>query len=629
MRFTRNFPLFTILLFCCFAPYRLDSTEIINPFTVLHRHYAAIGGLERLQKQRNSFSEGDMRYDGLKGTFRNWEKRPLQYRLEENLGIISQVEGDDGRQSWFFDTNGQLLLLKDEDTVKRRQLRLHLDHYEHLNPESAIFRVTYGGDIEVNGHSCHEIIITNSINTDRYRFSFDTQSYLLRQTIVTQPDVEVTTEYDDYRWSNGILSAFYSKTVYMPWKKEEESWTKAHQIDIDMDTSLFVPPATDPGYHFTDRSTSAAVPFELLEDLIYLRVEVSGHTDYWVLDSGATMSVIDEEYAKQLGLSREGSINGYGFGELFTLGFTTIPSLQLGSIIFGAHQAYVSEGLRKNSYEPEIVGILGYDFLSRFVVEIDYDQQRATFHKPGDFKYTGKGIRFDAPLKYRTFTLPVTLDQHYTSRWSVDLGSYRSSIHHQFGEKHDLLQRRGIETVSQGMSGLTWETSVQFNCLQIGDFNLVDQLVTIPASRGEGATALGEVGGNLGNSTLRNFHIFLDYPNQQIILEKGKHYNSRFPRDHSGLLIGRGDHNEPMVSFIAANTPAADAGLEAGDIIVGVNGQNVVAGDSIIALRRQLRTTPGKTVHYTVRRNGVLLELDLTLTDLYPDTTKEGGCQSQ
>ena len=333
------------------------------------------------------------------------------------------------------------------------------------------------------------------------------------------------------------------------------------------------------------------------------------------------MSVIDQEYAEKLGMEVQGNIKGYGFGALFDLSFVKVPGHQVGSIHFDSQKLYVSKGLEARSYEPLMVGILGYDFLSRFVVEIDYDRKQVTFHAPESFHYQGSGVVIDAPLKYRTFSLPVTIDGTFKSLWSLDLGSYHSSIHYPFAEKHGLLDRVGVEIVSQGMSGLSRERNIQFNCLQIDRFRLDLPLISLPIEKGVGATALGEVGGNLGNSTLRHFHLFLNYPEQKIILEEGISFNVAFPRDKSGLIIGRAENNQPMISFVADNSPATKAGLVAGDIIVEMDGQAVGPNHPITPLRYMLHGPASGSVLMKVQREEQILAITLILEDLYPTDT--------
>lgn len=600
------------------------AAELTDPYQILHKHYEAIGGLDRLQKLIGSYSEGRVRYDGLEGTFKHWDARPLQYRTEEDYSVISQVEGDSGEFTWFFDTNGQLLILKDEETLKRRRISLLLDRYEHLDPHSPYFSLHFAGTTTtIDGKSCYEVVLTNTINSDKGHFFYDTETMLMVRSVYKQPDMENHSTYGDYRELDGLLIPFYQHSRFLPWEKEEETWVTLHTIDRPVDKKIFNPPENKKDYEFLNGRTAATVPFRLMENLIYLPVTVNGNTKYWVLDSGASMSLIDHEYAGKLGLDIQGSIKGYGFGDLFDLSFVRIPEHQVGPIRFGSQKFYVMQGLTAKSYEPQIYGILGYDFLSRFIVEIDYDRQAVTFHSPESFSYKGSGVIIDAPLKYRTFSLPVTLDGKYNSLWTVDLGSYHSSIHYPFAEKHGLLAQKGVEIVSQGMSGISHETNVRFDCLAIERFRLDQPLISIPAEKGKGATALGEVGGNLGNSTLRHFHLFLNYPEQQLIVEAGERFNNAFPPDRSGLLIGRAGQNQPMVSFLASDSPATKAGLQAGDIIVEMAGRRIGPDHPVLPLREMLRGAVGKTIDMKVKREDQVIAATIILEDMYPDSGRK------
>lgn len=616
-----------VLLTLLSAQSAKGSEEIIDlsdPYQIMHRHYEAVGGLERLKSIITSHSEGRVHYDGLQGTFKHWDKRPMQYRTEEDYSIIAQIEGDSGDFAWFYDTNGQLLIVRDEETLKRRRISLLIDQYEHLNRQSPHFSMTFAGITVIKGRPCYEVVLSNTINSDRGHFFFDAQTMFMARSLYRQPDMEIESYYDDYKSVDGIILPFHQHNTFHPWEKTEETWMTYYVGNQEVEETLFLPPQKEKGYHFRDGDTSATIPFELIENLIYLPVTIGDDSRYWVLDSGASMSVIDQEYAEKLGLSVQGSIKGYGFGELFDLSFVAVPDHQVGTVRFDSQTMYVSKGLAAKSYEPVMVGILGYDFLSRFIVEIDYDLQQVTFHDPDSFVYKGTGVTLHAPLKYRTFTLPVTVDDQLTSIWSLDLGSYHSSIHYPFAEKNGLLGRTGVEIVSQGMSGLSREMNIQFNCLRIDHFQLDLPLIAIPLEKGVGATALGEVGGNLGNSTLRHFHLFLNYPEQKIILEKGVNFNAAFPRDKSGLIIGRAETNQPMISFVAANSPAAKAGLVAGDIIVELAGQTVGPNQPIVPLREVLRGPAGSSVELKVQREEQILSANLLLEDLYPADT--GAC---
>jgi len=616
-----------IIIFLLLLTQPCFGSQASEALDILHQHYEATGGLERLKKIQSNLSEGRIRFDGLEGTFKHWEKLPLQYRTEENYGIISQTLGDSGDHAWLLDTNGQLLIMRDKQTLERREIGRRLALYEHLDPKSKFFSIEYPGIARVNNATCHEIILTNNLNSDVSHFYFDTKTLYMIRAEVRQPDITIISDYEDFRWIDGFLISFYSHSRYVEWQKEEETWTSSYSINVPTSSALFQAQTPKQDYRFPAGEIKAEVPFLFSENLIHLPVTINNDSGYWVLDSGASMSVIDEDYARQHKLKIEGSIKGYGFGDLFDLGFTSVPGYQVGPIKFDSQKWYVARGLHQKSYDPEIFGILGYDFLSRFVVEINYDKQTVTFHNPEEFQYTGSGVILDAPLKYRTFTLPVELDGKYRSTWSLDLGSYRSSIHYQFAEQNGLLDKPGVETVSQGVAGISFEKTAVFACLSIDRFQLRDHLLSIPQKKGQGATALGEIGGNLGNSTLKHFHVFLDYPKQQLILEPGRSFNNHFARDGSGLLVGRSADDHPMVSFIAANTPAAEAELEAGDIIVNINGAKVEAHQPIMQLRNVFRAAAGTEIKIGVLRGDERLDKTFVLRNLYPLTDK-GNCDS-
>ncbi|WP_457576171.1 aspartyl protease family protein [Desulfomarina sp.] len=610
----------TILLFF-YGNLRADPGDIQDPYEVLLAHYNAIGGLEKLKTIKSSYSEGLIRLDGMQGKFRHWEKGPLQYRTEEKFDAVFQTDGDSGEVSWQLDTNGQVLLFKDRESKKRREIARRIELYEHLNRDSPVFTLTLEASKVVKGQECYQVLLSNRINKDISRFFINKKTLLMVKSISRQPDMEVITYYNDYRWVEGVQIPFHDFSTYLPWEKEEETTISRYKINPAVNEDLFAVPERKRDFHFLTSKDSAVIPFLFAENIIYLEVSVKDNTRYWVLDSGASMSVIDAEYAKELQLQQHGRIKGHGFGDLFSLSFATLPTYRVGSVLFDPQTVFVVKNLTKQSYEPEIAGILGYDFLSRFVVEIDYDQKLVILHDPEHYQGNScAGTMVEAPLKYRTFTIPVTLDHKYRGDWSLDLGAHTSSIHFSFAEKNNLLQRRGIETISQGISGISFEKTVQFIDLETAGFHINYPLVTMPLKRGKGATALGEIAGNLGNDILSHFNLILDYRNQQVIFMKGRNFQKHQPRDKSGILIGRSEFREPMVSFVASGSPGYKAGFLAGDIIVRIDERNIPPGTSVLPLRDILRQEAGTTHVFTVVRNGRQIRLPLTLANLFPVT---------
>jgi len=389
------------LCFILLAGLTAKTEEAIDPYRLFRDHYEAMGGLERLKKIRTTYAEGRTRYDGLEGTFQSWSKRPLRYRLDEDFGIIRQSEGDDGQISWRLDTNGQVEKLRDAETLNRRRISEQLENFAHLDPASPSFQLSHEGRMELDGIACHVVRMSNSINSDVSRFFFAIDSLRIIQTIDRQPDIEVHTRYDDYRRVDGLWFPFHQDTRILPRDKRKELFITRQRIDPEVDPARFAVPSPTTGkVHFPEKERAENIPFSFIENLIYLPVTIGNDTRLWILDSGASMSIIDADYAARLGLKPQGSIGGFGFGELFELAFAKLPPVRVGALGRPEQTIHAYQGLSANSYEPVRIGALGYDFLSRFVTRIDYARQTVSFYRPEKFRYQGPGMVIDAPLKY-------------------------------------------------------------------------------------------------------------------------------------------------------------------------------------------------------------------------------------
>jgi len=73
-----------------------------------------------------------------------------------------------------------------------------------------------------------------------------------------------------------------------------------------------------------------------------------------------------------------------------------------------------------------------------------------------------------------------------------------------------------------------------------------------------------------------------------------------------------------MVSYVIPNSPAIQAGLIAGDIIVNLAGTAVTPKSEVIPLRKMLRGNAGKSIAITVRRDAQQISTTMTLKNLYP-----------
>ena len=101
-------------------------------------------------------------------------------------------------------------------------------------------------------------------------------------------------------------------------------------------------------------------------------------------------------------------------------------------------------------------------------------------------------------------------------------------------------------------------------------------------------------------STGKATHAYMGVGTQPITPELQQQYGlSR----SSGLLIAQ----------VAPNSPAAAAGLQQGDIIVKVNGEDITDSVALVTLVRGMK--PGDQVQLTIDRNGQEQTVTVTLAD--------------
>ncbi|KYK38108.1 MAG: hypothetical protein AYK18_07990 [Theionarchaea archaeon DG-70] len=540
----------------------LVAGESVNdPYQILKKHYAAVGGLDILKAQKTTYTHGTVSIEGagLKGTFRQWDERPLKMRQEIDLIVVKSVFGDNGDYAWSVDPNGKILVQRDERTMQEREIKKLMNQYEHVNPNSPYFKISYKGIEKVDNEDCYLIEITNVINEDTLLNYYSTNSFYLLKAASIKPAVEQQVSYSDFRQVAGMILPFREIVETLPTHEKQIFEYTAYQFNVEIEPHHFEPPKTDvEDFQFVDGESAEDVPFSFIENHIYLPVNIIGKERLWVLDCGAGASVIDSSYAVELGLELEGPVKGIGASGTVDFYFVTVPSYTMGGIRFN-EQRVMAMNMRRLFQRVlglDVVGILGYDFLSRFVIKIDYANEKISFYHPEKFEYKGNGKVIDSPLEHNMFSLPLTVDDTYSGKWILDIGATGEDFHYPYARDHNLLDLKGIDVMAAGAAAEFMVRTSQFKTMSLEDFTIKNPLIGVPRAEGQGAFSHRGVVGNIGNSFLRHFVLYLDYKNQRVILEKGDNYDKEFPKPKSGLQLLYTTDHDIEVHFVAQNTPA-------------------------------------------------------------------------
>ncbi|MCK4606742.1 MAG: aspartyl protease family protein [candidate division Zixibacteria bacterium] len=621
MKLRIAFSLAATVLFIA-APQAHTQGHLSDPYQVLERHFEAIGGLDKLKAEKTSRSEGTIVLvgTGLSGTVKAWAEAPDRQRQELDLAVLKQTSGDNGQTSWTVDINGKVQIVKDKAALKRRELGRLMALYEYADPSSTNFTLTFTGIEKVGEVDCYVIEIENAINDDILRQFINRTSFYLQKSVAIRPDDEEHTVYSDYREIGGIMRAFRQDIEALPVGQKATVEMTSYEVGIEIDPALFEPPEKDAAdFRFVVGGSAVSVPFQFIENHIFMQVNVSGKERLWLLDSGADISVVDSAYAEELGLKQEGSLTGVGAGNKVQISFVMLPPFSVGGIQFNEQSVgsagFVSSLVRRHM-GMDAVGILGYDFLSRFVTRIDYAGETLTFYNADSFVYDGNGVVLDASIKGKCHSVPMAVEGKYNGVWSLDLGAGGCSFHYPFADENSLLKMDGIRRLGFGAGGSSENLVLQFQNLEFAGFEIKNPRVSAPLSKGVGAFSRKELIGNLGSSLFRHFVLYLDYERQQVIVEKGADFDRQFPEDRSGLQLVQSETGESEVVFVAPHTPADKAGFRIGDVIASVNAINSEYLAGLIGLRKMLREEAGIRYTFRVLREGREKELKLELKDL-------------
>jgi len=362
---------------------------------------------------------------------------------------------------------------------------------------------------------------------------------------------------------------------------------------------------------------------------VWLPVRVNGSGPLrFLLDSGASRSVLDRQTAESLGLQIiDGGQQVVGSAEAAVrAGVTPNIAFEVGGARWTAHAGVVPLDVPSSSIGRRYDGVLGYDFLSAFVVEVDYQAGRMSLYDPEPYQYAGKGhvlpIRLDQNAPYARMKIGVPGREAIETDLMIDSGGPGMTVlAAPFVLRHGLIDAAReltphlVEHPGVGVGGTNRRLVGRLPFLEIGPYRLERPIAGF-SQAASGAYSRTDIAGTIGGSTLKRFTVIYDYRRQRVILEPNSHYPDPPEQyDMSGLLLrARGkDLREFFVYKVMANSPSAEAGIEAGDVLVAIDGKPL---DCELSQIGQMLKTPGAKRKVLIERAGQRREFQLALRTL-------------
>ena len=340
----------------------------------------------------------------------------------------------------------------------------------------------------------------------------------------------------------------------------------------------------------------------------------------FILDTGAGATLLDFRTAQALGIPALDAFTSGGAGAGRVQGaHLRRDSVRLAGtdVEAAVTQALDLQGISERG-GIHVDGILGADFIERFVLGLSYHDSTMQVIAPKAFRYTGSGTQVPFTFRGRFIFVDGTLGLSDGTRvpgtFVVDVGAGGSlSLAKPYVEANHLHERVG-STVHRlagfGVGGPTMGDFGRASSLSIGSVTLARPTVTLYGDSAGVFSSNGLGDGNIGGDILRRFTLFLDYASRLLIFEPNADYREPFEVDMTGLsMLPLPGQDKARVEFVVPSSPAASAGFVVGDTVVALDGRPASSAEIDVTSIRRRRE--GEHLTYTVRRGGVDVVLAL------------------
>ncbi len=396
-------------------------------------------------------------------------------------------------------------------------------------------------------------------------------------------------------------------------------------------------------------------------------VELNGAKLSFILDSGVSSPILfnlTEQDSIQINNVSEITLRGLGEGEPIKALKSEENVFKIGNAKNFNQALYVVLDKDLNfstSLGIPVHGIIGYDLFKDFVVEVNYSSGFLKLYNPNNYTYRPSKKKETMPLTIngkKAFVDGIVSrddNSEVPVKLLVDTGSSDALwLFHDPEKGLEVPENNYEDFLGKGLSGNIFGKRTKVNGIRIGSFQLNEAKVAFPYRESFGNVKdFGDRNGSVGGEVLKRFNIVFDYPRNKITLAKNGNFNKPFHYNLAGIDL---QHNgvryiarsitdargvvkleeknfgnvqilmenrtrlslvpEIIVSGIRAGSPAEEAGLKEGDVILAVNGKRV-HDYKLQEILQMLNQKEGKKVRVQIERYSKDLLFTFVLKDIF------------
>jgi hypothetical protein len=535
----------------------------------------------------------------------------------QTLGAIKQANGFDGTHAWMRDLSGAY-------SPQAGGNKVALAINEAYRNANLWWRTDLGGArLELLG--CDGLRVT-PLGGQPFEAWFDPHTHLLIRIRETQSyGATSDTHYSHFQRRAGELIPTQvdidtndDPTGRQTLRLRELSTTAARPA------STYAMPNERPADWSLPSPGRVTMPFTLTNNHIIVEVRIDGRGAYpFLVDTGGH-DIVTPYAAKGLGIRSVGDTPSSGAGEKsVSSGYAHVARIDAGGALLNDQTVVTLDFSPPDVEGIQLGGMLGVEFLERFVVQIDYGAKTLTLVDPakfstGDRTAAGTAIPF---VFYEHMPQVTGTFDGRPARYDIDTGSrVEVTLTAPFVSRESLREAypNGAKIIDGwGVGGASRSYVVRAGELSLGPVTTSQPIASFSEAK-HGAFSDSNYEGNVGSGLLKRYVATFDYPGRALYLKPAQGLDPDVGAfDRVGMWINLGEGGMAVMD-LAADGPAAQAGLKVGDMITAIDGA-AVSTRSLSDVRRSLKTAPlGRPLAIAYSRAGTPAVAQVVPRDLIP-----------
>lgn len=427
-----------------------------------------------------------------------------------------------------------------------------------------------------------------------------------------------------------------------------------------------LPVSSQDGFHFVNDKDKVSIPFKFINNLIFIPIKVNGIELNFLLDSGVEETILfsleDKKEVRFFNIEKI-TLRGLGSADAVEGLKSTNNVLETHGLVSTNHLLYVvldQEFNLSSHVGIPVNGIIGYNFLKNNLVEINYEKKRVVVYKDTDSNKKKTGKKFEKiPItieRYKPYVMTsmVLEGVELPAKLLIDIGNSDAIWLFQNLSKSIKIPAKNFDDyLGQGFSGDVLGKRARISKFTLANFEFNAPIAAFPdTSSIKNVKMVPGRLGSVGGEILKRFTVVFDYQNKLLYLKKNREYYAPFAYNKSGIelqhyglqwvqetvrletvpAITESYHNEGValtndfkykfqlkpvyqISNIRKDSPAANSGLQKGDIIISIN-NNKGYKYSLQEINSLLKSEEEKWITIEVERDSQILKFKFLLKDI-------------